>query len=172
MMKLRLEHKDNFLIRAAILFVLFIVIQNSIYMPEINEALTRCTANSSTWILNNLFHRPAQSVEIDAGYQWFVTEKIGSGVKIAHPCNAFELYCLYWGFLIAVADISFRRKLNFLLLGTMSIFVFNTMRIVGLFLIQGRWPAFFHFMHKYLFQSSAYLLIFGLWYLALRNKND
>ncbi|MEY4710456.1 MAG: hypothetical protein RIS28_1588, partial [Bacteroidota bacterium] len=46
------------------------------------------------------------------------------------------------------------------------------MRVVGLFLISGRWPQFFDFMHKYLFQTSAYVLMFGLWFWLLRKNKS
>ena len=108
--------------------------------------------------------------EIDAGYKWHVYGPNSDGVKIAHPCNAFELYCLYIGFIVAVSGVRTQRKLQFAIFGTLGIYVFNVLRVVGLFVISGRWPQFFDFMHKYLFQTSAYVLMFALWYFMLNNR--
>jgi exosortase/archaeosortase family protein len=137
-------------------------------MPLINGFLTENTADISAWILDVFFRIPAQVIEVKAGYKWQVCATNVPGVKIAHPCNAFELYCLYLGFIVAMADVSLRRKLFFGSMGVVMIYFFNALRVVALFLIQGRWPQVFDFMHKYLFQASAYLLIFGLWYGFLR----
>jgi len=79
---------------------------------------------------------------------------------------------LYIGFIVAMSGISLRRKLFFGSVGLVMIYFFNALRVVALFLIQGRWPQVFDFMHKYLFQASAYLLIFALWYVFLRKHGN
>jgi len=141
-------------------------------MPAINGFLTENTADISAWILDVFFRIPAQVIEVNAGYKWHVCAANSAGVRIAHPCNAFELYCLYIGFIVAMSGISLRRKLFFGSVGLVGIYFFNALRVVALFLIQGRWPQVFDFMHKYLFQASAYLLIFVLWYVFLRKHGN
>lgn len=141
-------------------------------MPTINGFLTKNTANFSSWILNVLCGISAKVVELDPGYQWFVCTANRRGVSIAHPCNAFELYSLYLGFIVSMAGIPALRKWRFAFLGIIFIYLFNVLRVVGLFLIHGRWPLLFNFMHKYFFQASAYLLIFALWYCLLKNDES
>lgn len=163
---------NHFLFRAVVLLCLFFVVWYSPWMSSINGFLTENTTAISAWILDHVFTIPVRVTELQLGYKWFVCGENGVGVKIAHPCNAFELYCLYLGFIVAMNGVSQFRKWVFAGLGVAAIYFFNALRVVALFFIQGRWPQVFDFMHKYLFQASAYLLIFGLWYWMLSKHGN
>ncbi len=166
------KYQDHFVFRATLLLVLYFGFYYSPWMQNCDAFLTENTANASAWVLQLGWDIPASVNVVNVGYKWHVIAPGKAGVHIAHPCNAFELYCLYVGFIVAVSGIAVSRKMWFALLGALAIYVFNVMRVVGLFLISGRWPQFFDFMHKYLFQTSAYVLMFGLWFWLLRkNKN-
>lgn len=167
-MQLWVKYKDHFLVRAILLLGLYFALWYSPFMQGINAFLTENTADIAALLLRLFWEIPAEVLDVNPGYKWSVCTKGMLGVKIAHPCNAFELYCLYLGFLVAMSGVGLRRKWLFAIAGIMSIYAFNAMRVVGLFLIQGRWPDVFDFMHKYIFQASAYLLIFGLWYWMLK----
>jgi exosortase/archaeosortase family protein len=166
-----LAYKDHFIYRAILLLLVYFGFYSSPWMQGCNVFLTENTARTSAWWMNFVLGIPVSVVEVDLGYKWHLTGSHFAGVKIAHPCNAFELYCLYVGFIICISGITIRRKLIFAVIGTLAIYVFNFLRVIALFLISGKWPLFFDFMHKYMFQASAYLLMFGLWYWLL-NQNS
>jgi exosortase/archaeosortase family protein len=114
---------------------------------------------------------PVQVTEINLGYKWHLHSADKDGVRIAHPCNAFELYFLYVAFIVAFANVPLLRKWKFAVLGLLALYLFNILRVVLLFYVSGKWPDFFDFMHKYLFQAGAYILMFGLWYWLLHQRS-
>ena len=167
---MQIKTKNNFLVRATLLLVVYFGFYSSPWMQDCNVFLTENTAIASAWVIKNVLGIPVSVVEVDLGYKWHLTGNHVVGVKIAHPCNAFELYCLYVGFIVCITGVAIRRKWIFAVIGTLAIYVFNFLRVIALFLISGKWPQFFDFMHKYLFQASAYLLMFGLWYWLLHSR--
>jgi exosortase/archaeosortase family protein len=170
-MKSTLEkYSNHFVFRAILLVILYFSFYYSPGLQVVNAFLTENTADAAAWVIKYVLRMQAAVSEIDAGYKWHVYSPTSDGVKIAHPCNAFELYCLYIGFVVAISGVATQRKLQFAIFGTLGIYVFNVLRVVGLFVISGRWPQFFDFMHKYLFQTSAYVLMFALWYFMLNNR--
>ena len=168
---MQIKTPNNFLVRATLLLVLYFGFYSSPWMQGCNVFLTENTASASAWVIKNVLGIPVSLVEVDLGYKWHLMGNHFAGVKIAHPCNAFELYCLYAGFIICLSGIAMRRKWIFGVIGVLAIYLFNFLRVIALFLICGKWPQFFDFMHKYLFQASAYLLMFGLWYWLLHQRS-
>jgi exosortase/archaeosortase family protein len=166
-----LAYKNHFLFRATWLLVVYFGFYYSPWMQGCNIFLTENTATTSAWVISSVLGIPVSVVELDLGYKWHINGNHFAGVKIAHPCNAFELYCLYVGFIVCISGIAIRRKWIFALLGVVVIYVFNFSRVVALFLISGKWPQFFDFMHKYLFQAIAYLIMFELWYWLLQKRS-
>jgi exosortase/archaeosortase family protein len=84
------------------------------------------------------------------------------GVGIADPCNALELYVLYFGFLLCL-PASYKRLLLFTIGGFLMIFCLNILRCVGLIylnLYQNTWAGF---AHHYLFKLIVYAAVFGGW---------
>ena len=158
------QYTDQFLVRTILLLLLFFGFYYSSMMNSVNTALTRNTANASAWVINKILGIPVQVTEVNLGYKWHLHSAKKDGVRIAHPCNAFELYCLYVGFIVAFANVPLTRKWKFAVLGLLALYLFNILRVVLLFYVSGKWPDFFDFMHKYLFQAGAYILMFGLWY--------
>jgi exosortase/archaeosortase family protein len=140
-------------------------------MDKVNTALTRNTANTSGWVINKVLGIPVQVTEVNLGYKWHLHSADKDGVRIAHPCNAFELYFLYVAFIVAFANVPLLRKWKFAVLGLLALYLFNILRVVLLFYVSGKWPDFFDFMHKYLFQAGAYILMFGLWYWLLHQRS-
>ena len=165
------QYTDHFLFRSVLLVVLFFSFYYSSIMNTVNTALTRNTANTSAWVINKVLGIPVQVTEVNLGYKWHLHSADKDGVRIAHPCNAFELYFLYVAFIVAFANVPLLRKWSFAILGLLALYLFNILRVVLLFYVSGKWPQFFDFMHKYLFQASAYLLMFGLWYWLLHQRS-
>ena len=165
------QYTDHFLFRSILLVVLFFSFYYSSMMDKVNTALTRNTANTSGWVINKVLGIPVQVTEVNLGYKWHLHSADKDGVRIAHPCNAFELYFLYVAFIVAFANVPLLRKWKFAVLGLLALYLFNILRVVLLFYVSGKWPDFFDFMHKYLFQAGAYILMFGLWYWLLHQRS-
>ena len=165
------QYTDHFLFRGILLVVLFFSFYYSSMMDKVNTALTRNTANTSGWVINKVLGIPVQVTEVNLGYKWHLHSADKDGVRIAHPCNAFELYFLYVAFIVAFANVPLLRKWKFAVLGLLALYLFNILRVVLLFYVSGKWPDFFDFMHKYLFQAGAYILMFGLWYWLLHQRS-
>ena len=165
------QYTDHFLFRSVLLVVLFFSFYYSSMMDKVNTALTRNTANTSGWVINKVLGIPVQVTEVNLGYKWHLHSADKDGVRIAHPCNAFELYFLYVAFIVAFANVPLLRKWKFAVLGLLALYLFNILRVVLLFYVSGKWPDFFDFMHKYLFQAGAYILMFGLWYWLLHQRS-
>lgn len=95
-----------------------------------------------------------------------------SGVLIGPPCNAFSLFILYGGFLLAFPG-QWKRKLLFLLSGILLIHLLNLARVVALILLAYHNPAVLEFNHSYTFTLIIYVCIFVLWmyWINLYSKN-
>ncbi len=105
---------------------------------------------------------------------WSFYENGAKRVFIGDSCNARNIYFLYIGFLLTIPLGDYKRKLKYLFVGLVLIFVFNVVRVFLLFLLVANFPLFFDFTHKYLFQISIYILLFFMWhnYLKPYIKNE
>jgi exosortase/archaeosortase family protein len=86
----------------------------------------------------------------------------GSGVHIVWSCTALK-QSFIWLVIMLVARGSWLKKLWFIPLGWMAIYVFNLLRITAIVLIMEHHPELFELMHTYVFKYLFYLMMFGLW---------
>lgn len=84
-------------------------------------------------------------------------------VGLADACNALGLYVLYAGFLIAFPAVQ-KRRYHFWLIGWISIFGLNVLRVMALAWIQYQWPEISIYAHHWLFNTVVYLFIFYQWW--------
>lgn len=87
-----------------------------------------------------------------------------SGLFVGDSCNAIVLIALFAGFIIAYPG-RLMRKVVYILLGTLSIFLLNVLRITSLCAIDTFSRAWTEFNHSYTFNFLVYGYIFLLWYL-------
>ncbi len=85
-----------------------------------------------------------------------------SGIWIGDNCNAITLIALFAGFIIAYPG-NVIRKLWFIPLGSLIIFVLNVIRMVVLTIIDTYSRAWTEFNHTYTFNIIIYGVIFILW---------
>jgi exosortase/archaeosortase family protein len=87
-----------------------------------------------------------------------------NGLWMGDNCDCIELCALFAGFIIAFPSC-WRKKLWFIPLGILSIYLLNVLRVVLLALVQkyfsNKW---LEFNHTYTFTIVIYLFIFLLWY--------
>jgi len=88
----------------------------------------------------------------------------GYRIQIVWACTglkqAYIFFCI-----LAFSRGSWRKKLWYIPLGLLIVFVFNIFRIVFIIGISEYHPEWFHFLHIYAFKYSFYGIIFLMWVL-------
>jgi len=85
-------------------------------------------------------------------------------VMIEHGCNGLVLMALFAGFVIAYPG-PLKKKLWYVPLGIVAIYVINSLRVVALAFNQMLSKGTFDFNHKYTFTIVVYGAIFFFWML-------
>jgi exosortase/archaeosortase family protein len=91
------------------------------------------------------------------------TKKI---LGIYQACDGLELIILYCGFIICFSG-NWKRKIVFMILGTLGLFGINIIRSGILGVISLEYPIHFEFAHKYFFNLVVYGFTFFLWMLYI-----
>ena len=156
------------LIRSAIALLIGLVIDSFVLTQgnPVDNAITQFTSEVAGNIGAALSDQVVRNENLGEGYE--VTGEGLNRVFVGHACNARNILLLYIGFLLTIPKGDKKRKLKFLLGGTLGIISFNIIRIVILFMIAAYMPAFFKFMHKYIFQISIYALLLWLWHMYIK----
>ena len=156
------------LIRSAIALLIGLAVDSFLLTKgnSVDNAITKFTSEVAGNIGAALSNQVVRNENLGGGYE--VTGEGLNRVFVGHSCNARNIVLLYIGFLLTIPKGDKKRKLKFLFGGTLGIISFNIIRIVILFMIAAYMPAFFKFMHKYIFQISIYALLFWLWHLYIK----
>jgi exosortase/archaeosortase family protein len=85
-----------------------------------------------------------------------------SDVGIYAPCNGLELMVLAVGFILCFEGAA-RRKVLYVLVSLLGVFLVNVLRCSLLTVIKTGHPAYFEFSHKYLFNIAGYSFVFLIW---------
>jgi exosortase family protein XrtF len=101
-------------------------------------------------------------------FLWLNGKKV---VGIADGCNALELYVLYIGFLFAY-PVGIKRTGLFILAGVPLIYIANIVRLAVLAYMNMHRISAVSIAHHYVFKLVVYALIFGLWVLFIRQKQE
>jgi len=91
-------------------------------------------------------------------------------VNVYEGCNAINVSILFIAFLFAYKG-SLKRTLAFSLVGLISIYLFNLLRVNGLFLVALYFPNHLYLMHKFVFTGVIYAFVFGLWFIWVTKVN-
>ena len=91
-------------------------------------------------------------------------------VNVYEGCNAINVSILFIAFLFAYKG-SFKRTLIFSTVGLVSIYLFNLIRVSGLFLVALYFPNHLYLMHKFVFTGVIYAFVFGLWFIWVTKIN-
>lgn len=86
----------------------------------------------------------------------------GSSVRIVWSCTALK-QSFIWLIIMLVARGKWLRKLWFIPLGWVAIYLFNILRIALIAMIIEHHPELFEMMHTYIFKYLFYLMMFGMW---------
>jgi len=85
-------------------------------------------------------------------------------VRVFEGCNAINVSVLFLAFLVAYKG-SWARTVVFGLVGLLLIYLFNLLRVAGLFLVAKFYPDQLYLMHKFVLTGVIYAFVFALWYL-------
>ncbi|MCL9980388.1 MAG: exosortase/archaeosortase family protein [Bacteroidia bacterium] len=138
---------------------------------RMDDAITHFITYSSA-ILQNTLHGTHVTVgSPKMNMPWCLVENQQQVVRIGGTCNGRDLLMFFIIFLWSLPLGDFMDKMVFSFIGIISIFVFNILRIYGLFQVALVAPEFFQFLHKYLFQSFMYLDMYILWRWYIKYSN-
>lgn len=91
-------------------------------------------------------------------------------INIGAGCNGLAILLLYFWFVLIQGGYSAWRKLKYVLIGFAVLTLSNSLRLVALFYLSVIPTFWFEIVHKWVFQWIMYILMFGLWYLFLKEK--
>ena len=159
--------------KPAILFLLrflgIYVIGNVIYglwivsYGDLADPFTNLVSLNTAWFLNQIGFDVSTSLsDFSPGISLFNDGYIV--VDVIEGCNAINVSILFIAFIFAYKS-SFTRTLMFSLIGIIAIYIFNIVRVSGLFIIAKYYPENLLFTHRFLFTGVIYAFVFGLWYL-------
>jgi len=166
----------QFLLKATLLFIGWKLIFILVLIPnEVPDAwLVRELGKGTAFTLNKYYgsvdftsvaivrKRIYGNDEINATYANVFKGGKQHVIGIYQACNGLELMILYTGFIICFAG-HFKRKLGYIILGVIGLFLINVLRCSMLGFLSLEHPNHFEFAHKYFFNLVVYALTFILW---------
>jgi exosortase H (IPTLxxWG-CTERM-specific) len=148
-------------IRSIIIFVFSVTvfalaINNDYLDTHVNNFFTLLVAEVSNFLINLLGTRAVLS---------YKTITHGSfSILVINQCNGVFTTGIFISAVFAF-PARFREKVIGILLGFLSIFVINVLRIVGIFFVGLRFPNFLHEAHVWVAQTLVIILSISVWLL-------
>ena len=118
--------------------------------------MARHIASVSAWVID-LFRDTIRYIE-----PYTLRFDSGTGVKIVWGCTGLKQSFIWLIIMLASAGL-WRRKLWFIPLGWLCIYVFNLFRIIVVALVVEFHPELFQLLHTYIFKYLFYFMLFMLW---------
>ncbi len=150
-----------FLIKAVFLYLLWFISYDFFISPSgiVDNWLNNRVATDAATILSIAGFTGSTTPGI---HQVIVQINNVSMVGVGNRCNGLELFVLFAGFIICFPG-NLKKKLVFIPLGIIGIYLINTLRAAILALIQLKAPEHLDFNHHYTFTVIVYSFIFALW---------
>ena len=89
-------------------------------------------------------------------------------VNVYEGCNAINVSILFIAFIAAYRG-RISKSAIVIVLGLISIYVFNLLRVSGLFMVAKYFPNQLYLMHKFVFTGVIYAFVFFLWFIWVRS---
>ena len=165
-----------FLGRALLLFVAWKILYILVLIPnEVPDSwLVKQLGKATASFLNVYYHTDSFNTEntlrrklygndwVPVTYSTVNYKKSQKVLGIYQACDGLELMVLYAGFIICFSGF-WIRKLVFIVLGIIGLFLINILRSGLLGIISLQFPVHFEFAHKYFFNLVVYGFTFLLW---------
>jgi exosortase/archaeosortase family protein len=119
------------------------------------------TISATVWCLSTLLRLGTREVGV-AGAS---VTALGASIQIVSDCTSLVATILLSGAIVAYPARG-RWKLVGLLGGSIALWIYNLIRVIGLMIVLARWPAVFDLVHVYVWQSLTVILVaclFSLW---------
>jgi exosortase/archaeosortase family protein len=128
-----------------------------------NGLLDYCLGKSTTYLVSVLLNIGGYKISYTESNGLFYFYNHGNRLlQMVPACNGQVLYPLFIGFIIATPGLLLD-KARFCTIGSLVIFIINTIRVIGLILLKIHAPEYLAFNHKYSFTVFVYACIFGMW---------
>ena len=158
----------RFLIKAVLLFAVWQVVYLGFLQPKRipDMQLTNITCQATTYCLSWFYPDVDMLHVIDPrNDQLAIIHRHKKAIiGIGDPCNALEIFVLYWAFLLCFPG-NVKRKWVFFAAGTAVIFVVNVWRCVALAWLKMYHRSWVDISHHYIFTIIVYLIVFYMWVL-------
>lgn len=151
-----------FLVKAGFLYTLCYVLYEFVIKiyTRIDQYFIRKIINLCTFLLNSIGYKTFASKEVN-DFQVFGIDG-SNGVWIGGPCNGITLMFLFAIFVVSYPG-QLKKKLWFIPLGVLIIYIVNIIRIIILSIIALKAPQYLEFNHTYTFTFITYGIVFLLW---------
>ncbi len=166
--------------------IYFILKYFSVYLILLlayNFYLNSCKKNESIdfFTCNTTFHSHRILHFIDSNYDkklinnsyFEILYQDKALVRIVEGCNSISVIILFIAFVLAFSK-RIKKTLEFVLFGSITIYIFNIIRIVCIILSMKKFPDHQDFLHQVVFPMLLYGYVFVLWIYWIKKvlKND
>lgn len=156
----------TFLIRAAIVYTLWLILFHGFIVPNktINRMLSDAVVHSTEFGIS-LFGYDTDQVwknEKPNDSRRYIFIDGEPAVLVADGCNGLELIALFVGFILCFPG-PIKYKLIFIPIGSIVVFTINVLREIALALNYKFFQRSFELNHKYTYVLIVYLFVFVMW---------
>ena len=165
----KLTPLQQFLVKAVLLYFSWEILYTYVLGENgpVDEFFTSTLSEISAWYFRTVGYEGTEVYvyERQPGINaYFILMKGTSVVQIEDGCNGLILMVLFAGFIIAFPG-DWKKKLWYIPLGTIAIYVLNLIRIQVLIYNILYFHSSFQFNHKYTYTIAVYGCIFAFWIL-------
>lgn len=160
----------RFLVYFCLLYIFWFIIYDVALHPQVNDETGKQVrteayidikmVHTTITISEKIIRALGFNVYTDGDRQLYIEGT--SGIWIGDNCNAISLIALFAGFIIAYPG-KINRKLWFIPLGSLIIFLLNILRMVVLTILDTYSRSWTEFNHTYTFNVIIYGVIFAMW---------
>lgn len=138
-------------------FALWFVVYDLWLLPDgrLDEVLSLHVASASRTLLTWLGYE----AQVYGRVVWMEGT---AGIEVVNGCNGLAVIGLFLGFVMAFPG-TMRRRLVFVPLGILTLYVVNVGRLAMLVLVQHYRPGWFDLVHEFAATGIYYVIVFGLW---------
>ena len=136
------------------------------YWTSIDNFLSETLLHGTRHTIGILSGTTPQAIE-KPGICTYLIKDHRATLLIGKPCNGKSLYFMLIAFIFAIPNRSLKTQLIWSIFASLSLYIFNMLRIVGLFFIAKSIPDWFDTFHHQIFQILMYVIIFATWILFL-----
>ena len=161
----------KFLVRSMLLLLLWQLISIFYLQPNrtFDGAITNFTTATIVKVLRSIYTM-GNFTYLASSHDARVFYNGQSVFRMADGCNALSVF-VDFAIFIVVYPINIARKVNFLVLGAISIFLINVLRCVLLAFLYISKNTSVNVMHHYVFSTIVYAFVLFLWILFTKKKS-